>query len=54
MSGMGGGLSKFAPAYLRNRYRVLFYTTLSVLGAIPIAEMDDDIVALLTLDADAR
>ena len=31
MSGMGGGLSKFAPAYLRNRYKVLFYTILSVL-----------------------
>ena len=36
MSGVGGGLSKFAPAYLRNRYGVLFYTILSVLVAIPI------------------
>jgi hypothetical protein len=31
MSGIGGALGKFAPVYLRNRYRELFYTILSVL-----------------------
>ena len=36
MSAMGGGLSKLAPAYLQNRYRVLFYAILSVLVAVPI------------------
>jgi hypothetical protein len=36
MKGMGGGLSEFGPAYLRNRYRVLFYTVLSVLVGVPI------------------
>ena len=36
MNGMGDGLSKFSSAYLRNRYRVLFYTVLFMLGAIPI------------------
>jgi hypothetical protein len=33
---MGGGPSEFGPAYLRNRYRVLFYTVLSVLVGVPI------------------
>jgi Ion channel len=36
MSGMSNGLSKFASAYLRRRYRVLFYTLLFMLVAIPI------------------
>jgi hypothetical protein len=33
---MGGGLSKFAPAYLPNRYQVLFHAIVSVLLGIPI------------------
>lgn len=36
MKGIGGGLSEFGPAYLRNRYRVLFYTVLAVLVGVPI------------------
>ena len=36
MSGVTSGLREFAPAYLRNRYAILFYTILSVLVSIPI------------------
>ena len=36
MRDMSGGPSKFGPVYLRNRYRVLFYTVLFVLVGIPI------------------
>ena len=36
MSGMGDVLSKFGLAYLRHRYRILFYTVLFMLIAIPI------------------
>ncbi|HUL17020.1 MAG TPA: potassium channel family protein [Terriglobales bacterium] len=36
MNGISGGLSKLGAAYLQNRYRVLFYTVLSMLVAIPI------------------
>jgi len=33
---MSVDLSKFGPAYLRNRYKVLFYTVLSVLLGVPV------------------
>jgi len=36
MRSMGGGLNEFGATYLRNRYKVLFYTVLSVLVAVPI------------------
>jgi Ion channel len=36
MTGIGGGLSEFVSAYLRNRYKVMFYAILIVLIAIPI------------------
>jgi len=36
MSGDGGGPKKFGPMFLRNRYRILFYTVLLTLGGVPV------------------
>jgi len=36
MSGQGAGLHELAPKYLRNRYRILFYTVLLSLISAPI------------------
>src|SRR5437879_12197202 len=36
MSGQGAGLHELGPKYLRNRYRILFYTVLLTLISAPI------------------
>jgi hypothetical protein len=36
MTGQGASLYELAPTYLRNRYRILFYTVLLTLVSVPI------------------